>query len=224
MNRHVAALAALVVMVGTARADDPPCPRKSARRPPALGVYRTVADAKRQLALASHDEELFAKDPAFTVSSFRAGKSEGDRGVYLPNAVFVYGAGRARKLVVARALATNTTARPASPCMHVPDHRVTALRLVGPGNRVGHFRLLVDGARDRSSMPARTTGTCGDRVTYRIEDHFIDLERGRYLAIYDQVFEDTSDAALASLPGLAFEAFTIDGQLRISTGACRKNR
>lgn len=212
----------VLALAGTAHADESPCPRKSLRRPPAVGVYRTVAEARRQLALAPHEEDRFADGPAFVVASFRAGKSEGDRGVYLPNAVFVHGTGRARKLVVARSLATNSTARPASDCMHVPQHRVAALRLVGPAGRVGHFRLVVDGTRDRPSLPARTTGRCADRIAYRIEDHFIDLARGRYLAVYDQVFEDTSDADVSALPGIAFEAFTVDDQQRITTGACRK--
>jgi hypothetical protein len=194
------------------------CPRRSKRAAPAIAVYQSLAAAEKALRLHPSDKLAdHVEGAAFAVSSFKAGRSEGDRGDYAPNAVFLVG----KKVVVARKLATNTSAMPQDSCMQVNQHHVLALRVVGEKGGIGHFRVLREGVDGTPTLPARTSGRCTERIKYRIEDHFIDLVRGRYLAVYDQVFEDTTDVSSESLPGIAFDEFTMAADGRIMPKGCK---
>lgn len=212
--RLVAMLAVLLV-AAPSRASG--CPQRSRRAAAKIAVFPSLAAAEKALSL--HPSEKLAdyvNGTAFQVLSFTPGRSEGDRGDYALNAVFLVGT----KVVVVRSLATNTTARPADRCMQVDQHQIIALRAIN--DRIGHFRVLRENVHDTPNLPAQTSGTCTERITYRIEDHFIDLKSARSLAVYDQIFADTTDAALSSLPGLPFDAFTIarDGTI---TPNCTSN-
>jgi hypothetical protein len=196
----------------------PPCPRRATRKRPRVVVYTSAVKAQRALHLPPSETLADAADPdggPYSTMSFIPPSHEGDRGSYVLVALFPRGS----ELVVVPDLATNTTARPADACMQVDQHEIVEMRVAGSSRRVGHFRLLREGVTDAPTLPAQSTGQCTDRVGYRIEDHFIDLERGAYLAVYDQVYEDGSDRSRA-LPGASFDAFAIDGAGIVPT-SCR---
>jgi hypothetical protein len=181
-------------------------------------VYKSAAKAERALHLPPSETLADTADPdggPYSTMSFIPPTHEGDRGSYVLVALFPRGS----ELVVVPDLATNTTARPPDHCMQINQHEIVEMRVAGSSRQVGHFRLLREGVTDSPTLPAQTSGQCTDRVGYRIEDHFIDLERGAYLAVYDQVYEDGSDRS-RDLPGVPFAAFAIDGAGIVPT-SCR---
>jgi hypothetical protein len=122
-----------------------------------------------------------------------------------------------RKVVVVHRLIETVSAIP-PPCGRELQGEVLAVRVMpAPGGRLlGHVRVRRAGVGDEPTVATTLPvggGECDQVATYRVEDHFIDLDRGEHIIAYAQAYRSPIYEKVAVQPAL----IPID-KLRITDG------
>lgn len=157
--------------------------------------FRDIAAAKKKLRGGTADHEpvdlaVRAKQSnAFSVELVQDYFHESTSNYSFHDAVFVL---KGKVVVVHRLIETVSAIPP--PCGRYVQGEVLAVRMMpaSGGRHIGHVRVRRADVRDEptvaTSVPPAGDDECGAVGTYRVEDLFIDLDRGEYIAGYGQSY------------------------------------
>lgn len=183
----------MVAFAAPAHADTCPVTRVKAKAVKLESARDLKAAEKRLLAGASMPEgayfELTGSSDAFSVPIRGAFEEGGDSSYWNDNAVFVL----AKRVVMARNLAANASVLTVD-CPQALQEAVLGARLVETAKHrhIGIARVRrmnVKGATTLSAVPVPANYKCPGTTTYRIEDHYFDLDRMRELLVLAQTYE-----------------------------------
>ena len=132
-------------------------------------------------------------------------------------AVFV----QPKRVTVVPRLIEQISSMPAS-CGNVNQNEPLDIAFANP--HVGHIRVVRTNVDDVPTLPTAAgarSGPCNCTHTFRIEDHFIDLDSGTHLRMLRQVYRGPCYQPAPPSPAIPFTAFTATAdQLEIANTAC----
>jgi len=199
----------------------------SGEAPPGVLVYRSIAEAAAHLqgtlgedGSAYHpDLAALAKQHggAFFVTLRLGFLHESDSSREAVYAVFV----QPKRVTVVPRLIERIISIP-SMCGNPNQNEPLDIGFTDP--HVGHIRVVRSNVDDTPTLPAvasQGSGRCNCTHTFRVEDHFIDLDSGQHLRTLRQVYRGPCYEPPPASPALPFAAFTVvDGKLEVANTAC----
>ena len=153
---------------------------------------------------------------AFFVTLRVGNLHESDSTRYEVHAVFV----QPKRVTVVSRLLDRIISIP-SRCGNPNQNEPLDIAFVNP--HVGHVRVLRSHVDDTPTLSAvvRNGDSCRCTETFRVEDHFIDLDSGQHLRTLRQAYQGPCYEPRPESPSLPFAAFTIvDDKLEISNTSC----
>jgi hypothetical protein len=216
MSRAVA-VCALLAFVSSAGAGTCPLTRVRPKVPRMVAVKSEKAARGVLLKGSTNMEnegdvlEAAQTQEAFAVDVRRRWEEGGDSSYWDTSVVFVLGT----TFVIVPRVARYAVVLPPH-CRYPRAESVVETRIVRTAHRtLGVYRVKTS-TRDAATLPAQAgtrTDDCQDRATFRIEDHVIDLDRRRELAVVAGVYEGPLFEELApplALPSLDDRGATYD--------------